>query len=31
MNADGTGLSQLTKFNPNGFPYRCDEVAWTPS
>jgi Tol biopolymer transport system component len=31
MNADGTGLSQLTVFNPDGFPYRCDEVAWTPS
>jgi len=31
MNADGTGLTQLTVFDPDGFPYQCDLVAWTPS
>jgi Tol biopolymer transport system component len=31
MNADGTGLSQLTVFSPDAFPYQCDQVTWTPS
>jgi hypothetical protein len=31
MNADGTGLTQLTAFQPDQFPYQCDEVAWTPT
>lgn len=31
MNADGTGLSQLTSFDPTGFPYSCSDLAWTPA
>ena len=31
MNADGTGLTQLTAFNPDEFPYQCTRVAWTQS
>jgi Tol biopolymer transport system component len=31
MNADGTGLAQLTDPDPTLFPYSCREVAWTPS
>jgi Tol biopolymer transport system component len=29
MNADGTGLVQLTAFDAEQFPYQCAEVAWT--
>jgi Tol biopolymer transport system component len=31
MNADGTGVSQLTTFDQDVFPYQCGEVAWTPT
>lgn len=31
MNADGTGLTQLTRFGVGGFDYLCSQVAWTPS
>jgi hypothetical protein len=31
MNADGTGLTQLTTFQQDLFPYQCGEVAWTPT
>jgi hypothetical protein len=31
MNADGTGVSQLTTFDQDVFPYQCREVAWTPT
>jgi dipeptidyl aminopeptidase/acylaminoacyl peptidase len=31
MNADGTGLTQLTAFNSEDFPYQCYQVSWTSS
>jgi Tol biopolymer transport system component len=31
MNVDGTGLTQLTDPDPNGFSYSVRDVAWTPS
>jgi hypothetical protein len=31
MNADGTGVSQLTTFGQDVFPYQIGEVAWTPT
>jgi hypothetical protein len=31
MNADGTGLTQLTDPDPGHFPYSCLDVTWTPS
>ena len=31
MNADGTGLAQLTDPDPNRFDYWCRDIAWTPS
>jgi Tol biopolymer transport system component len=31
MNADGTGLVQLTSYDPVAFPYSCVALAWTPS
>lgn len=31
MNADGTGLKQLTAYDPAGFPYSCRALAWTNS
>jgi hypothetical protein len=31
MNADGTGLSQLTQYDPGRFPYSCRSAAWTPT
>lgn len=31
MNADGTGLTQLTSYDPEEFPYSCRAVAWTPT
>jgi hypothetical protein len=30
MNADGTGLTQLTAYDPVAFPYSCSDLAWTP-
>ncbi len=30
VNADGTGLTQLTRYDPSRFPYTCEMVAWTP-
>jgi hypothetical protein len=29
MNADGTGLNQLTRYDANGFPYSVSTLAWT--
>lgn len=29
MNADGTGLTQLTRYDASGFPYSCSALAWT--
>jgi Tol biopolymer transport system component len=31
MNVDGTGLVQLTRFDPESFPYSCRAPAWTRS
>jgi hypothetical protein len=31
MNADGTGLVQLTDYDALAFPYSCVALAWTPS
>ena len=31
MNADGTGLSQLTRYEEGSFPYSCRTLAWTRS
>ena len=31
MNADGTGLAQLTRFDPASFPYSCLALTWTRS
>lgn len=31
MNADGSGLTPLTEYDAEGFPYSCRAVAWTPS
>jgi Bacterial Ig-like domain len=31
MNADGTGLTQLTEFDHDSFPYAASAVAWTPT
>jgi Tol biopolymer transport system component len=31
MNADGTGLTQLSEYDPDGFPYSCRAAAWTPT
>jgi len=31
MNADGTGLTQLTTYDPDDFPYSCQAVGWTPT
>lgn len=31
MNADGTGVTQLTDSDPVRFPYSSRDVAWTPS
>jgi hypothetical protein len=31
MNADGTGLVQLTEYDALDFPYSCLALAWTPS
>jgi len=31
MNADGTGVTQLTDPDADRFPYSCLAVAWTPS
>ncbi len=31
MNADGTGLNQLTSFDPAVFPYSCAQLGWTPT
>lgn len=31
MNADGTGLTQLTQYDPVRFPYSCQGAAWTPA
>ncbi len=30
VNADGTGLTQLTRYDQSRFPYTCEMVAWTP-
>jgi hypothetical protein len=30
MNVDGTGLTQLTAYDPVAFPYSCSDPAWTP-
>ena len=29
MNADGTGLSELTRYDESDFPYSCRTLAWT--
>lgn len=31
MNADGSGLTPLTEYDSDSFPYACRAVAWTPS
>lgn len=31
MNADGSGLTQVTRQGAGGFDYACSGVAWTPS
>lgn len=31
MNADGSGLTPLTEYDPDRFPYSCKAVAWTPT
>jgi len=31
MNADGSGLTLLTDYDSESFPYSCRAVAWTPS
>ncbi len=31
MNADGSGLTQLTRYGENGFAYQSAEAAWTPT
>jgi hypothetical protein len=31
MNADGTGVTQLTTYDAERFPYSCSAVAWTPT
>ncbi|HEX6548927.1 MAG TPA: Ig-like domain-containing protein [Candidatus Dormibacteraeota bacterium] len=31
MNVDGTGLHQLTQYDPRSFPYSCKAVSWTRS
>ncbi len=31
MNADGTRPTELTRFDPNSFPYSCRAPAWTRS
>jgi Tol biopolymer transport system component len=31
MNADGTGLTQLTDANFEQFPYAVGSIAWTPT
>src|SRR5437016_8842137 len=31
MNADGTGVQQLTTYDDERFPYSCSAVAWTPT
>ena len=31
MNADGTGLTRVSEFDPAGLGYSCRAVAWTPS
>jgi Tol biopolymer transport system component len=31
MNADGTGLAQVTSYDPASFPYSCDALTWTRS
>lgn len=31
MNADGTGLTRLTSFDPEAFPYSCRALGWTRS
>jgi len=30
VNADGTGLTPLTHYDPGRFPYACEAIAWTP-
>jgi Bacterial Ig-like domain/WD40-like Beta Propeller Repeat len=30
MNVDGTGLAQLTVYDPAVFPYSCSDPAWAP-
>ena len=29
MNADGTGVTQLTEYDASRFPYSCRALAWT--
>lgn len=31
MNADGTGVTQLTDYDPTRFPYTATAIAWTPT
>ena len=31
MNADGTGVTALTQYDSQSFPYSCRAVAWTPN
>lgn len=31
MNADGSGVTALTEFDPESFPYSSHAVAWTPN
>ncbi len=31
MNADGTGLAQVTRFDARSFPYSCAALTWTRS
>jgi dipeptidyl aminopeptidase/acylaminoacyl peptidase len=31
MNADGTGVTQLTRYDPVRFPYSCQSAGWTPN
>ena len=31
MNADGSGLTPLTEYDSESFPYSCRAVAWTPN
>jgi hypothetical protein len=31
INADGSGLTQLTVYDAAAFPYSCADLTWTPS